>query len=111
MTFLFLLLPPLLAALIAFLVRPYRPIVGWINAALGLVPLGAALSFAAQAASGSQPAATFGLQIDSLGLVDVLRADSLSALLMVCVAGVSALTLLLSPGFWHASASLAQQQR
>ena len=43
MTFLFLLLPPVLAALLAFIIRPYRALVGWINAVLGLVSLGAAL--------------------------------------------------------------------
>jgi hydrogenase-4 component F len=118
MTFLFLLLPPILAALLAFLVRPYRPLIGWINAALGLVSLGAALSFAGQAVALGMPAqgvlqnaATFGLVIDSLGLVDVLRADSLSALLMMCVAGVSAITLLLSPGFWHGDPQHYPQMR
>lgn len=105
MTFLLLLLPPVLAALVAFIIRPYRVWVGWINALLGLVSLGAALSFASQAAALGLPAAgeiqnapTWGVVIDSLGLVDVLRADSLSALLMVCVAGVNAITLLLGPG-------------
>ncbi len=103
MTFFFLLFPPVLAALLAFIVRPYRSFVGWVNAVLGLVSLAAALNFAAQAvalpAAGTmQNAPTFGVVIDSLGLVDVLRADSLTSLLMVCVAGVSALTLFLSPG-------------
>src|SRR5512146_1306453 len=117
MTFLFLLLPPILAALIAFGVRPYRPLVGWINAALGLVSLGAALTFASQAvalglpANGAlQTAATFGVVIDSLGLVDVLRVDSLSALLMICVTGVSAITLFLSPGFWRKDSDHTPQQ-
>ena len=102
MTFLFLLLPPVLAAGLAFSIRPYRAWVGWANALLGLVSLGAALTFAGQAAAG-QNAATLGVVIDSLGLVDVLRADSLSALLMACVAGVSAFTLLLSPGLGQAN--------
>jgi hydrogenase-4 component F len=105
MTFLFLLLPPVLAALAALIIQPYKKFVGWINAALGLVSLGAALSFASQAVALGTPiggvaqnAATFGLVINSLGLVDFLRADSLSALLMVCVSGVSTITLFLSPG-------------
>lgn len=108
MTFLFLLLPPFLAALLAFLIRPYRTLVGWVNAALGLVSLGAALTFAAQAISLGMPIAngvqnfpTWGVKIDSLGLVEVLRADSLSALLMVCVSGIGTLTLFLSPGLWN----------
>ena len=108
MTFLLLLLPPVLAAFFAFIIRPYRRWVGWLSAVLGLISLGAALNFAGQAIALGLPvagsvltAATFGVLVDSLGLVDVLRADSLSALLMVCVAGVSAITLLLSPGLWR----------
>jgi len=108
MTFFILLLPPVIASILALLVYPYRAFVGWVNAALGLVSLAAALSFAYQAvASGTltastiQNAPTFGVVIDSLGLVDVLRADSLSALLMVCITGVGAMTLFLSPGLWH----------
>jgi hydrogenase-4 component F len=105
MTFLFLLLPPILAALLAFLIRPFKPILGWFNAALGLVSLGAAVRFVSQAVSlgltpagAVQAAPTLGMRIDSLGLVDVLRADSLSALLMICITAVGVLSLLLSPG-------------
>jgi hydrogenase-4 component F len=108
MTFLFLLLPPVIAALIAFFIRPYRNFVGWINAFLGLTSLGAALSFANQAIASGIPSAnllpsapTFGVVIASLGLVDVLRADSLSALLMICVTGVGAICLFLGPGLRH----------
>ncbi len=118
MTFLFLLLPSLLAALIAFVVRPYRAWVGWVNAALGLVSCGAALSFAAQnIALGIDPASAekfvpvWGVVIDSLGLVDVLRADSLSALLMICITGVGALTLLLSQGLLENHYTQAQTRR
>jgi hydrogenase-4 component F len=108
MTFLFLLLPPVLAAILAFFLRPYRTFVGWVNAMLGLVSLGAAIAFASQdvalglpIAGAVQNSPTWGIVIDSLGLVQVLRADSLSALLMVCVSGVGALTLFLSPGLWR----------
>jgi len=108
MTFLFLLLPPVLAALLAFILRPYRTFLGWVNAALGLVSLGAALTFASQdvalgmpIAGAVQNAPTWGIVIDSLGLVQVLRADSLSVLLMVCVSGIGALILFLSPGLWR----------
>jgi hydrogenase-4 component F len=97
MTFFLLLLPPVFAALLAFVIRPYRPFVGWVNALLSLVSLGAALAFAAQAIAGGA-APTWGLALGSLGLVDVLRADSLSALLLVCVTAVASLTLFLSPG-------------
>lgn len=90
MTFLFLLLPSLLAAGLAAAVRPYRALVGWINALLSLLALGAALRFAGHAVSGGE-APTFGPG-------ELLRADSLAALLMVCVAAVASLTLFLSPG-------------
>jgi len=96
MTFLFLVLPPLIAALLASVIRPYRFLIGWMNASLSLISLGAALVFAAQVLAGQTP--TWGLTIDNLGLADVLRVDSLSALLMVCVTAVASLTLFLSPG-------------
>lgn len=102
MTFFFLLFPPLVTALLAYFVRPYRSFVGWVGAALSLVSLGAALSFAAQAATeGAAP--TWGFTLDSIGLEDVLRADSLAALVMVCVAAVATLTLFLSPGLGQAT--------
>jgi formate hydrogenlyase subunit 3/multisubunit Na+/H+ antiporter MnhD subunit len=59
--------------------------VGWINALLSTLALGAAIGFAARAAP------TFGPS-------EMLRADALSALLMVCVAAVASLVLFLSPG-------------
>jgi hydrogenase-4 component F len=90
MLFLFLLLPSVLAALLAFVVRPYRAFVGWANALLALVALGAALAFVALALAGGD-APTFGPD-------EIFRADSLAALLMVCVTAVAALTLFLSPG-------------
>ncbi len=96
MLFFFLLLPPLLAASLAFLVRPYRSFVGWINAFLSLISLSAALTFAGQTIAGNEP--TLGLPFNSLGLEDALRADSLSALLMMCVTAAASLTLFLSPG-------------
>jgi len=96
MTFFLLILPPLLAALIAALVRPYRALVGWIGAWLSLVSLGAAFGFVAQVINGQTP--TWGLKLEWLNLDEVLRADSLSALLMVCVTAVAALALFLSPG-------------
>jgi len=52
MTFLLLLLPSLLGALIAILVRPFRAWVGWLNAFVSLVAFGAALSFAGVAIKG-----------------------------------------------------------
>ncbi|MET0501800.1 MAG: proton-conducting transporter membrane subunit [Candidatus Binatia bacterium] len=90
MNFILLLLPSLLSALLATLVRPYRVLVGWVSACLSLVSLGAALAFAASLLDGSE-APTFGPS-------ELLRADSLSALLMVCVAAVATLALCFSPG-------------
>jgi hydrogenase-4 component F len=91
MAFLFLLLPSLIAAALAALVRPHRALVGWINALLSLVALGAAINFAGHAARGDV-APVFGPG-------GLLRADGLSALMMVCVAAVASLVLFLSPGY------------
>jgi len=90
MSFLLLLFPSLIAATLAAAVRPYRSLVGWINALGSLVALGAAVGFAGIAVRGGE-APTFGPG-------ELLRADALSALLMVCVAAVASLVLLLSPG-------------
>ena len=90
MKFLLLLLPSLISALVAYVVRPYRVMVGWLNALLSLLSLGAALVFAGQAARGAE-APVFGPG-------ELLRADGLSALLMVCVTAAATLTLFLSPG-------------
>jgi hydrogenase-4 component F len=90
MLFLLLLLPSLIAAALAAFVRPYRQFVGWANALLSVAAVGAALALAQLALAGSE-APTFGPG-------ELLRADSLSALLMVLVSGVSTLALLLSPG-------------
>jgi hydrogenase-4 component F len=90
MLFGLLLLPPLVAALLAATMRPYRAFVGWVNALLALIPLGAAFTFVALAlVGGAAPTA---------GPGEIFRADSLAALLLVCVATVATLTLLLSPG-------------
>src|ERR1051325_859620 len=103
MTFLLLLFPSLLSAALAATVRPYRALVGWLNALLSLVALGAAIAFAGHAAGGSE-APTFGPG-------ELLRSDSLSALLMVCVTAVSSLTLFLSPGLGRESQYTLAQLR
>lgn len=96
MIFMLLILPSLLAALIAGLVRPYRALVGWIGAFLSLISLGASLTIAAQVVAGQTP--VWGFHLDWLNLEDFLRADGLSAILVVCVAAVASLALFLSPG-------------
>ena len=90
MKFLLLLLPSFVSAVVAYAVRPYRALVGWLNALLSLLSLGAALAFAGHAVRGGE-APVF-------GPVELMRADGLSALLMICVAAVATLTLFLSPG-------------
>ncbi len=110
MTFLILLLPPLLATLLAFVVRPYRVWVGWANACMSMVSLGAALIFAAHAIAGDT-APTWGIALGPVSLEEVLRADSLAALIMVCVAAVAALALWLSPGVGGAAHFTANQLR
>jgi hydrogenase-4 component F len=103
MTFLFLLFPSLIAAALAAAIRPYRALVGWVNALLSLVALGAAVKFADHAARGGA-APTFGPG-------ELLRADGLSALMMVCVAAVASLVLFLSPGFGRESQYSPSQLR
>src|SRR6266496_2597136 len=90
MSFLLLLLPSLLGALIAILVRPFRAWVGWLNAFVSLLACGAALSLADSAIN----------EIDApvFGPGEFLRADGLAALLAVLVTTIATLTLFLSPG-------------
>jgi hydrogenase-4 component F len=89
MIFVLLLLPPLLAAAIAALVKPYRPWAGWLAAAASIVPLGAALALSARALEGEVPTS---------GPGEFLRADGLSALLALCIGFVAALAAWLGPG-------------
>jgi len=89
MIFAWLLLPGLASALLALVVRPYRPAVGGINAALSLVPVGAAVALWREVLAGRVPVA---------GPDDVLRADALSTLLAFCVSAVGALAAWLGPG-------------
>ncbi|MBW4622341.1 MAG: hypothetical protein KME17_23675 [Cyanosarcina radialis HA8281-LM2] len=92
-----LLSPPLLAALLTYLVRDYRRWVGWSNTILSLISLGAALGFVIRVLV-DRHIPTWGLQLDGLGLQDIFRVDGLSALLLICVTTISTLTLVLSPG-------------
>src|SRR6266545_1830363 len=91
MTFLFLLFPSLIAAALAASIRPYRALVGWVNALLSLAARG-----------GGAPV---------FGPGELLRADGLSALMMVCVAAVASLVLFLSPGFGRESQYSPSQLR
>jgi len=87
--FAMLLTPPVLAALLAAAVRPYRRAVGWVNALLSLVSVGAAVALWGRVLGGEVPTA---------GPGELLRADALSTLLAACVSGVGALAAWLGPG-------------
>ena len=88
-TFALLLGPPLIAALLASVVRPYRRIVGGVNALLSLASLGAALALWGELLAG---------RVMTSGPGEFLRADALSTLLAVCVSVVGALAAWLGPG-------------
>ena len=81
--------PPLLAALLALITVPYRRAVGWANAGLSMVSLGAALALGGRVLAGDVVVA---------GWQDLLRVDALSALLAACVSAVAALAAWLGPG-------------
>lgn len=97
MIFWLLLLAPVLAALLALVVRPYRPWVGRAGVLLALVALGAAVEMGARVLAGG-PAPTWGTRLGPLDLRNILRADSLSVVLMLCVTAVAVLALWLGPG-------------
>ena len=100
--FALLLAPPLLAALLAIAVRPYRRAVGWANGLLSLVSLGAAVALWHQLLSGTVPTS---------GPGEFLRADALSTLLALCVSMVGALAAWLGPGMSDDGYDAAQARR
>ena len=81
--------PPLLAALLAVAVTPYRRFVGWTNALLSLLSLGAAVVLWRHILAG---------QVLTSGSLEFLRADALSTLLALCVSVIGALAAWLGPG-------------
>ncbi len=81
--------PPLVAASLAAVVRPYRRFVGWANALLSLSSLGAALVLWSHLLAG---------RVQTSGPGEFLRADALSTLLAFCVSVVAALAAWLGPG-------------
>jgi hydrogenase-4 component F len=88
-TFVALLGPPLVAALLAAAVRPYRRFVGWTSAVLSLLSVGAAVAFWRHVLAGD---------VLTSGPGEFLRADALSTLLALCVSIVGALAAWLGPG-------------
>lgn len=87
--FALLLAPPLLAALLATVVRSYRRFVGWVGALLSLSSLGAAIVLWGRLLTGDVPTS---------GSEEFLRADALSTLLALCVSVVGTLAAWLGPG-------------
>jgi hydrogenase-4 component F len=81
--------PPLLGALLAAAVRPYRRFVGWTSAVLSLSSIGAAVTLWRHVLAGD---------VVTSGPGEFLRADALSTLLALCVSMVGALAAWLGPG-------------
>ena len=81
--------PPLLGALLAAGVRPYRRFVGWTSAVLSLSSIGAAVALWRHVLAGD---------VLTSGPGEFLRADALSTLLALCVSIVGALAAWLGPG-------------
>jgi hydrogenase-4 component F len=88
-TFAVLLGPPLLAALLAGVVNPYRRFVGWANGLLSLLSVAAAVTLCRHVVAG---------EVLTSGSREFLRADALSTLLALCVSVVAALAAWLGPG-------------
>jgi len=85
------LVPPLLALLLALAVRPYRRAAGWLGVALAGVSLLSAVALAVRVVAGLPI-------VDSAPSGGAWRVDALSALLAVSIAFVSLLASLLGPG-------------
>ena len=102
MMFVLLLLPPVSAAAMAALVRPYRPLVGWLSAVLSLAPLAAALALCARVLAG---------EVSTFGAGEFLRADGLSALLVLCISFVAGLAAWLGPGLTAVDGYSAAERR
>jgi hydrogenase-4 component F len=102
MIFALVLLAPLTAAALAALVKPYRLFVGWLTALLSLAPLAAAVMLWARVLDG---------EVLTWGSGEFLRADSLSALLVLCIAFVAALAAWLGPGLTAADGYHPKERR
>src|SRR5712691_5585189 len=94
--------PPLVGALLALVVRPYRRFVGWANAVLSLSSLAAAVVLWSHILAGD---------VVTSGPGEFLRADALSTLLAFCVSLVGALAAWLGPGLGDDSWDASQARR
>lgn len=102
-----LLLPPLLAAGVAAIVRPYRRFVGWIGLSCAAMSFLSACALCVEVVSGE-------LIGDRRWTTGPWRVDSLSALLALCIAFVALLATALAPGLRqhdHDDVSQARQLR
>lgn len=90
MLIILLLTPPLCAAALSFLIRPYHRLVGWAGALLSLVSLAAALTISSIVVGGESSI--------TWGQGDFWRVDSLAALFLIFVTSIATLSLVLSPG-------------
>jgi hydrogenase-4 component F len=70
-------------------VKPYRPVIGWTNALLSLLSVGAAVALWRHILAGD---------VLTSGPSEFMRADALSTLLALCVSVVGALAAWLGPG-------------
>jgi hydrogenase-4 component F len=102
MIFALLLIPPLLAAALAAFIKPYRSFVAWGSALLALAPLAGSVALCIR---------VLNQEILIWGSGEFLRADGLSALLVLCIAFVAALAAWLSPGLTAAHAYGAAELR
>src|SRR2546429_7409420 len=84
-----LLVPPLVAAGLAIVVKPYRRFVGWAGVVLASLSAAASGTLAIQVV---RDGPVFG------GVGDIWRVDALSAMLALCIAFVALLASMLGPG-------------
>jgi hydrogenase-4 component F len=82
-------LPPLVASVVALVVRPYRRAVGWTSVAAAVASLVAAVALCARVIGGAGGGGPIG---------DPSAVDALSALLGLCIAFVTVLAAALGPG-------------
>lgn len=100
--FFLLLLPLTIPGIAAILVRPYRPVVGWMGIAGASVGLTTALWLCARIVAGSLPPAAS---------TDLLQIDALSAVLAACITFVTLLASALGPGLANDAPDPAKTRR
>ena len=84
-----LVLPPVFAACVAIIVRPYQRLVGEVSVGCALLSFAASVFLTVTVVTGGGPVGP---------VVDIWRVDALSALLALCIAFVALLASALGPG-------------